>query len=32
MRAKGDTEDADTWLRVIVAMTTLGEPPTNAQH
>ena len=31
MRAKGDTEGADTWLRIIVAIGTLGEPPTEAQ-
>ena len=32
MRKKGDTEGADTWLRIIVAIGTLGEPPTAARH
>ena len=32
MRAKGDTESADTWLRIIVAITELGAPPTEARH
>ncbi len=32
MRAKGDAEGADTWLRIIVAVTTLGTPPTGARH
>lgn len=32
MRAKGDTEGADTWLRIIVAIGTLGAPPTDARH
>ena len=32
MRKKGDTEGADTWLRIIAAITTLGEPPTDARH
>jgi hypothetical protein len=32
MRAKGDSEGADTWLRIIAAITTLGEPPTAARH
>ncbi len=32
MRAKGDTRGADTWLRIIVAITTLGTPPTEARH
>ena len=32
LRAKGDNEGADTWLRIIVAITTLGEPPTEARH
>ncbi len=32
MRKKGDAEDADTWLRIIAAITTLGTPPTNARH
>lgn len=32
MRAKGDAEGADTWLRIIVAIGTLGKPPTDARH
>jgi hypothetical protein len=32
MRRKGDTEGADTWLRIIVAIGTLGTPPTKARH
>jgi hypothetical protein len=32
MRRRGDTEGADTWLRVIVAIGTLGTPPTKARH
>ena len=28
MRAKGDTEGADIWLRIIVAIGELGTPPT----
>lgn len=32
MRRKGDHDAADVWLRVIVALATLGEPPTNARH
>jgi hypothetical protein len=28
MRRKGDHEGADTWLRIIVAIGELGEPPT----
>jgi len=32
MRAKGDKDGADTWLRIIAAITTLGEPPTDARH
>jgi hypothetical protein len=32
MRRKGDEEGADTWLRIIAVITTLGEPPTGAQH
>jgi hypothetical protein len=27
MRKKGDNDGADTWLRIIVAIGTLGEPP-----
>ena len=32
MRRKGDKDGADTWLRIIVAIGTLGEPPTAARH
>jgi hypothetical protein len=32
MRQKGDAEGADTWLRIIVAIGTLGTPPTDARH
>ncbi len=32
MRAKGDTEGADAWLRIIAAITMLGTPPTEARH
>jgi hypothetical protein len=32
MRRRGDAEGADTWLRIIVAIGTLGTPPTNARH
>jgi hypothetical protein len=32
MRKKGDKDGADTWLRIIVAIGTLGEPPTAARH
>jgi hypothetical protein len=32
MRRKGDHEGADIWLRVIVAIGELGEPPTEARH
>ncbi len=32
MRRKGDTEGADTWLQIIVAIGTLGTPPTDARH
>ena len=32
MRHKGDHEGADTWLRIIVAIGKLGEPPTVARH
>jgi uncharacterized protein YegL len=31
MRRKGDDEGADTWLRIIVVIATLGAP-TNARH
>ena len=29
---KGDEEGAATWLRIIAAIGTLGEPPTGARH
>jgi hypothetical protein len=32
MRQRGDTEGADTWLRIIVAIGTLGTPPTDSRH
>jgi hypothetical protein len=32
MRQRDDTEGADTWLRIIVAIGTLGAPPTDARH
>ena len=32
MRSKGDDEGAATWLRIIVAIGTLGEPPIAAGH
>ena len=32
MRRIGDADGADTWLRVIVAIGTLGAPPTKARH
>ena len=32
MRRRGDAEGADTWLRIIVAIGTLGTPPTKARH
>jgi hypothetical protein len=32
MRAKGDAESADTWLRIIVATGTLDAPPTDTRH
>jgi hypothetical protein len=32
MRRRGDTDGADVWLRVLVAIGTLGTPPTNARH
>ncbi|HEV2547228.1 MAG TPA: hypothetical protein VGU20_07815 [Stellaceae bacterium] len=30
MRRKGDNDGANTWLRIIVAIGELGEPPTEA--
>lgn len=32
MRKKGDKDCADVWLRIIVAIVTLGEPPIEARH
>ncbi len=32
MRAKGDKDGTDTWLRIIVAITMLGTPLTDARH
>ena len=32
MRRKGDNEGADRWLRIIVAIGELGEPPTKTHH
>jgi hypothetical protein len=32
MRRKGDHDGADKWLRIIVAIGELGEPPTEARH
>ena len=32
MRSKGDVDGADVWLRIIVAIGTLGTPPTDARH
>ena len=32
LRRKGDTEGADEWLEIIVAIGTLGTPPTDARH
>jgi hypothetical protein len=32
MRRKGDNDGADKWLRVIVAIGELGEPPIEARH
>jgi hypothetical protein len=29
---KRDAEGADTWLRIIVAIGTLGTPPTDARY
>jgi hypothetical protein len=31
-RRKGVNEGTDRWLRIIVAIGDLGEPPTDAQH
>jgi hypothetical protein len=32
LRQRGDTEGADTWLQIIVAIGTLGTPPTDSRH
>jgi hypothetical protein len=32
VRRRGDYDGADNWLRVIVAIGELGEPPTEARH
>jgi hypothetical protein len=32
MRRLGDADGTDTWLRIIVAIGTLGTPPTDARH
>jgi hypothetical protein len=32
LRRRGDEESADTWLRIIVAIETLGVPPTESRH
>jgi hypothetical protein len=32
MRRRGDSDGADTRLRIIVAIGELGEPPTEARH
>jgi hypothetical protein len=32
IRRTGDNGDADRWLRMIVAIGELGEPPTDARH
>jgi hypothetical protein len=32
IRSKGDQDGADTWLRVIVAIGELGEPPVDVQQ
>jgi hypothetical protein len=32
MRRKGDEESADKWVRIIVAIGELGEPPSEARH
>lgn len=32
LRGKGDHEGAAVWLRIIVAIGNLGEPPTDARH
>jgi hypothetical protein len=32
MRRRGDYDGADKWLRIIVAIGELREPPTEARH
>jgi hypothetical protein len=32
MRRKGDHDGADNWLRIIVVIGELGEPPIEAYH
>ena len=32
MRKKGDEDGADAWLRISVAIGTLGDSPTAARH
>jgi hypothetical protein len=32
MRRRGDNDGADKWLRIIVAISELGDPPTDARH
>jgi hypothetical protein len=32
LRRKGDKEGVDVWLRIIVAIGNLGDPPTEARH
>ena len=32
MRRKGSQEGADMWLRIVVAIGELGEPPTEGRH
>ena len=32
LRRKGDHGGADRWLRIIVAIGELGEPPTETRH
>ena len=32
MRRNGDEEGAEVWLRIIVVIGTLGEPPTGLRH
>jgi hypothetical protein len=32
MQRRDDKDGADVWLRILVAISTLGEPPTVARH